>query len=129
MPAGRPSSFTPEVGTLISREIADGKSIRQVCRENDWAPDDHHTVLRWEDEFPEFSAQLARAREYQADYFVDKGNEIIDTIQTGEDAQVANVKLAWLKWTAGKGRPKRYGDKQEIDLKAEVSVKQVVVDV
>jgi hypothetical protein len=122
MPAGRPSTYTEAVGQLIARKMADGWSIRRCCRELPDCPKDHHTVLDWEDNIPEFASQITHARARQGDFWVEKGNEIIDTIKDSESAQVARVQLDWLKWTAGKQNPKRYGDKLDMNVTGELSL-------
>jgi hypothetical protein len=49
-----------------------------------------------------------RARQLQADHFVD---EIIEIIDTETDPNRARVRMDGRKWVAAKQAPKKYGDK------------------
>ena len=118
MPAGRPSIYTPELAAAICSHIADGKSLRTICRE------DHMpalaTVFLWLGKNPEFVDQYAKARDSQADAMMEDMLDIADTPpQMGErgidSADVADKRLRidTRKWIASKLKPKKYGDKVE----------------
>lgn len=83
------------------------------------------TFYRWLKENPQLREDYARAREAQADVDADEianvrqrmlGNEL-----TPEQARVA---IDSLKWSAGKRKPKVYGDKvmSEVDMTLRVTV-------
>lgn len=59
----------------------------------------------------EFAAKCARARDEQADTLVEEMVEIADAATTGEEAQVAKVRIAARQWFASKVAPKKYGDR------------------
>ena len=67
----------------------------------------------------DFQDQYTRARDKQADYFAEEIIEIADSAEA-ESAAVAKAKLQIdaRKWAASKIAPKKYGDKQEIDVKS-----------
>lgn len=94
----------------ICVQIAEGKSLRQICAQ-DGMPSGE-TIRRWlaadEAEGGEMCAQYARAREAQADYYAD---EIIEIADTATDAQIARLQVDARKWKASKLAPKRYGEK------------------
>jgi hypothetical protein len=81
----RPTLFNEALAHDICERIADGESLRSIC-EGDEYPD-RRTVNRWlaDPEHTEFRRQYALAREASAD---------------------ADDK----KWSAGKRKPKVYGD-------------------
>jgi hypothetical protein len=133
--AGRPSDYTAELADQICERIADGESLRSICR--DESMPSKATVFRWLVEFPDFETKYAHAREAQADTLVDEIVSIADEEVTmiradkhkpgaDEDAQVEVVfdqtavarnklRVAARQWTAEKLRPKKYGPKLEID--------------
>lgn len=114
---GRPSKYSDEMAEKICEKIANGRSLRSICAE-DGMPTTS-TVCKWLIENKEFSEQYARARDKQADYFAEEIIEIADSAEA-ESAAVAKAKLQIdaRKWAASKIAPKKYGDKQEIDVKS-----------
>ncbi len=93
----------------VCKEISEGKSLRSICAVDDMPSAE--TVRVWLLDDGEFSAQYARAREEQADYYAD---EIIDIADGAKDANLARLQIDARKWKASKLQPKKYGDK--IDL-------------
>lgn len=79
------------------------------------------TVMRWLESNEAFREQYARAREAQADHFVDEIIEIADSPnattnpQTGEvearDPQRDRLRVDARKWVASRLAPKKYGDR------------------
>lgn len=136
---GRPSSFTPEIADEICERLMGGESLRAIC-EPDRMPN-RSTVFRWlgqaelkdpEPCYVEFSTQYARAREEQADAIFDECLQIADEGTNdymasqddeggvayklnGEHIQRSKLRIDTRKWMAGKLRPKRYGDKLEVE--------------
>lgn len=116
--------FSQEVFDTICNRIAGGESLRSICRDADMP--DQSSVIRWlqadQDDAGNdgpLRKQYARAREAQADAFVD---EIVDIADTENDSQKARVRIDARKWAAGKARPKVYGDKVNLDHSGEISV-------
>lgn len=103
---GRASSFTQKIADEICERIADGESLRAVCRDAGMPP--ASTVCRWLVENAAFSEQYARARESQADKFAE---EIVDIADTEPDPQRARVRVDARKWVAARLKPKSWGDK------------------
>lgn len=125
---GRPSEYSQETADAICERIADGESLRSVCRDEQMPS--KATVFRWLVEFPDFETKYAHAREAQADALVDEIVGIADeeavTIKSKDGEEVAVVfdqtavarnklRVAARQWTAEKLRPKKYGPKLEID--------------
>jgi len=111
---GRPSSYAPDVADTICRELMAGKSLREICAMEGMPG--ASTVFRWLREHPEFQECYARAREIQADILAD---EIIEIADTEPDPNRARVMIDARKWLASKLRPKKYGDRVELDHKVE----------
>ncbi len=122
--AGRPSLYTKALAAKICRRMAEGESLRAVCR--DPAMPAISTVMGCllEGNHAEFSEQYAHAREAQADVLFDEALEIADaatgdwiTDSNGktqfdhEHVQRSRLRVDTRKWAAGKLAPKRYGDK------------------
>lgn len=103
---GRPSSFTQEIADTICRRIAEGESLRQICR--DRGMPDRVTVIRWKNDNPEFRNQYARAREDQADTYADLG---IEAAIKADDPAKGRLAFDAYRWAAGKLKPGTYGDK------------------
>jgi hypothetical protein len=107
----RPSSYTQEVADTICEMMAEGKSLRAICRADDMP--DRVTVLRWVRNNEEFRNQYTRAREDLADYYND---DMLDIADTGNPDDVARAKLRvdTRKWAMSKMAPKKYGEKLAI---------------
>jgi hypothetical protein len=104
-----PNPSTPQIKARICLEIAEGKSLRNICLADDMPASE--TVRVWLALDAEFAAQYARAREEQADYYAD---EIIEIADTAEDANLARLRIDARKWKASKLRPKKYGEKLDL---------------
>lgn len=102
------AEYVPDTGALICAEIAEGKSLAAVCRENEI---NYRHVFDWLANNKQFADNYARAREAQADYHAD---EIIGIADTEEDPNKARVRIDARKWVAGKMKPKKYGDSTQI---------------
>ena len=127
MMAGRPSTFTEELADSICNQIAQGDSLNQISKREGMP--DAATVHRWMNKNPDFAANIARAREAQAEFYAESIIEIADELEIdatykGEDvkldvsaAAVARnrLRIDARKWHASKLAPKKYGDKLEVD--------------
>nr|DAX54388.1 MAG TPA: terminase small subunit [Caudoviricetes sp.] len=114
---GRPTDYTKDTADKICEKISGGLSLRAICAEAGMPA--RGTVYRWLIENADFQDQYARARDKQADYFAEEIIEIADSVEA-ESAAVSKAKLQIdaRKWAASKIAPKKYGDKQEIDVKS-----------
>lgn len=99
----------------ICERLAKGESLASICRLKGMPS--QTTVFRWIGDDDVFRENYARARELQADSFVD---EIVNIADTEIDPNRARVRIDARKWTAGKLRPKVYGDRVEVDLNAKI---------
>lgn len=114
---GRPTDYTKDMADKICEKISGGLSLRAICAEAGMPA--RGTVYRWLIENADFQDQYTRARDKQADYFAEEIIEIADSVEA-ESASVAKAKLQIdaRKWAASKIAPKKYGDKQELDVKS-----------
>ena len=107
---GRPSTFTQEVADRICLELMGGKSLRSTCAGAGMPCPT--TVYNWLVQYPAFMEHYARAREVQTDVLAD---EVITIADTEPDPHKARVMIDARKWLAGKLRPKKYGDRVEVE--------------
>lgn len=120
MPGGRPTDYTEELSESICARIAGGTSLVTITDE----PDMPHyaTVMRWVIRYAEFCEKYTRAREAQADAFVDKGAKELDAALEKDDilgaARKAEVRLKF----AEKLNPRKYGNKLELSGSLEVTM-------
>jgi hypothetical protein len=109
---GRPSTFTQETADAICTRLAEGETLRQICR--DEAMPGLTTVFRWLEAYESFREQYARAREQQADTFAEKMHD--EALNEARDVQRSKLIVDVLKWHAGKTAPKKYGERSTLDL-------------
>ncbi len=108
------AEFSQALFDQICERMAQGETLRKICA----APDMPNitTVWKWKEADEARSKQYAHAREAQADAQFERIGAVVDDVETGvlEPAQ-ARTMIDALKWTAGKLRPKVYGDKAVIE--------------
>lgn len=128
--AGRPSDYTPELADAICERIAEGESLRRICRDDEMP--NKSTVFRWLAENGEFATKYAHAREAQADVLADEMVDIADTpmvgvktktndkgeVETTEGDMIEHRKLqiSTRQWIAEKLKPKKYGAFKAVEL-------------
>jgi len=129
---GRPKGYTEKIAQQICDQIAEGYSLRKICKQQGYPS--KTAVFRWllDDSLKGFRDQYARAREMQAQGWAD---DIIDIADDGEnDTYIASVddeavertnfdniqrsrlRVDARKWILSKLLPKKYGDKIEIPV-------------
>ncbi|MFW0778450.1 MAG: hypothetical protein ACN2B6_12115 [Rickettsiales bacterium] len=110
MPLGRPTDYNEDTTAELCARIALGNSLRSVCKSDDMPA--IATVYKWFAKYPDFVEQYARAKEDSADSDADRIEEIAEKVLDGEyEPAQARTAIDAYKWTAGKKRPRRYGDK------------------
>lgn len=118
MPIGRPSIYSQELADRICERLASGESLRSICRDDgmpSWP-----TISKWLNEKPDFVTQYARAREDQAEAHADRIIEIAD--DDSIDPNHKRIMVDARKWVASKLKPKRYGDKAEVEHSGNVGL-------
>ena len=125
---GRPTIYTPELVTDICVRLAGGESLRAICRDGSMPAES--TVRGWvKDDREGFPAQYARARDIGLDamadellaiaddgsndtYKTDDGKVIVDH----DHIQRSRLRVDTRKWLLSKMAPKRYGDRQHLEM-------------
>lgn len=132
MTLGRPSDYTPELAEAVCMRIAEGESLRMVCR--DEAMPDKSTILRWIGRHEDFRDQYARAKEIGIESLAEELFEIADDgtndwmeltdsednkygyKANGEHIQRSKLRIDTRKWYLSKIVPKKYGDRIQQDV-------------
>lgn len=123
MPAGRPPMlYCEEIGEAICDELANGKSLIRVLKENDAFPS-YSTVMKWLKNNPEFAEYYAEARSHQGDHDSDKVDDVAQQVREGKiDPASARVAIDAYKWSAAHRRPKKYGTKIDVEQNTSIAV-------
>ena len=99
--------YTGEFADEVCRRMAEGASLREVCRDND-VPES--TVRQWvRDDRDGFAARYQAARALQVESWSDQIIEIGN--RKDLDPQDKRLRCDNLKWLMSKLLPKRYGDR------------------
>jgi len=128
---GRPTRYTAAVAERICDRLANGETLRSVCRDKGMPPE--NTVRRWVlEDRNGFSAQYARARDLGLDAMADEMMDVADNASNdymeredpdnpgyqlnGEHVQRSRLRVDTRKWYLSKLAPKRYGDRQQLEV-------------
>lgn len=128
---GRPTKFTIDLGTKICKRIAEGESLRHICRDEDMP--NRSTVHLWllDVEMKAFSDQYEIAVNVRAEGMFEEILDIADDgsndIETrtdinGDEYEVPNhefiqrsrLRVDTRKWFLSKVMPKKFGDKVDV---------------
>lgn len=113
--AQRPTKKTPEVIERLLEGIADGQTLRALCREEgmpNW-----RTVYTWIDADAELAARFERAREIGFDAIAeDILTNVDNVVAIGEHIQRSKLQVETRLKLLAKWHPKRYGDKQDVNI-------------
>jgi hypothetical protein len=121
--AKRPSEFTDEIFQQICDRMAEGKGLREICRDPDMPS--RTTFLRWIEKDTGRENKYTKAREALMDWYAEEILEIAwddsqDTIPAtktkaarcnNEWVQRSRLKVDTIKFLMAKLHPKRYGDR------------------
>ena len=107
-------AMTKEIADEICARLIEGKSLAEICRDD--AMPQYRTVFEWLANDETFALDYARAREAQGDADADKIGDIANQVVLGMmDPTAARVAIDAYKWTAGRRKPKVYGDKLDVN--------------
>ena len=109
----RPSKYSEKLVDRMLEEIASGRSVIGLCREEEWTLN-ADTWYRWLYKIEGLSDRYARAKAHQSEREADIILDIADNA-TNQDYQVARLRVDARKWVASKLLPNKYGDKTQID--------------
>lgn len=130
---GRPSSYNLSIVERICSEIASGKSLNKIVKE-DWCVD-YTTVCKWLRTHDEFAQMYACAREDQGQYNGDLINDIAAETPNVVEGKVDSGWVAWqrnridaAKFVAAKLKPRVYGDRTHATIEARVKISKPKTD-
>ncbi|MES2346267.1 MAG: ubiquitin carboxyl-hydrolase [Pseudomonadota bacterium] len=104
------STYTDERGAAFCAALADGGTIRKVCKKAGMPS--KATVFRWLREHPEFAKMYEIATDERADTMIDEIVEIADNCKTDADSiRKAKLRIHARVEQAQKMKPKKYGIK------------------
>lgn len=138
---GRPTKYSDKLADRICQKIAEGYSVRSICKEKDIVS--MQTLFRWLRENDKFREQYVRAceeRSYaQAEEIIDIAdnatNDYMEKLEgdgyifNSENVQRSRLRIDTRKWLMSKMNPKVYGDKLDMttngnDIGVALSAKQ-----
>jgi len=137
---GRPSKFNKDITDKICVRIANGESLRTICKDDDLP--DRATILKWVIQgmasdapqgYKDFYHQYTYAREIQIEALADECCDIADDSTNDyvtkisnkgkeyqgvdqENIQRSRLRIETRKWFASKLIPKKYGDKIQQEI-------------
>ena len=132
---GRPTKYTLELSDIICEKLASGQSMRSISKDEEMPC--CSTMFKWIREIEEFSQQYAKAKEESADAMLEDMFDIADDAnndwmeahgdsegyrQNGEAIQRSKLRVDVRKWAASKLKPKKYGDKQQIEHSGKIGL-------
>ena len=109
----RPTKYSEKLEDRMLEEIASGRSVISLCREEDWTPN-ADTWYRWMYKIDGLSDRYTRAKAISSEYHADQILAIADEADN-QSFQVARLQIDARKWVASKLVPNKYGDKSQID--------------
>lgn len=102
MPAGRPSSFNPEIADKIVDDLASGMSMAKICEQDNMPTE--NTVARWRAKDDNFDDRCARARVRGLNVRVEEMIDIADDMTIPSDQK--KHMLSTRQWMGEKLIPK-----------------------
>lgn len=121
----RPTDYSQQLADLICARLAEGESLRTICRDDDMP--DKASVFRWMRLYKEFCDQYTRAKIESADAMIEDMIDIADDGANdwmekrnaegeqigwqlnGEHVNRSRLRVDTRKWIAERMKPKKYG--------------------
>ena len=133
---GRPSIYSATLAAIICGRMAEGESVRSICRDKDMP--DRSTVSRWASENAEFHSHYTRAEHLRVEVMSDECLEIADDGTTDfitkvgrngveyeavdqEHIQRSRLRVDTRKWLMSKLKPEKYGERVEHEMSGTVT--------
>ncbi len=113
----RPTIYEEGILQRVCDELTEGLSIKQICEPID--------MPRWQEVYLEMQRNedvriaIAQAREAQQEVTADDIVEMAD-LATPEDHNVVKLRIWARQWRAAKLAPKKYGEKQSVEVTADI---------
>lgn len=119
MAGGRPSKFTEALGKKICERIANGESLRDICKDGEMP--NRATVHSWllDTDKKEFYDQYEASCNIRAENMFDELEKIADNPDDKESPMRSRLRVDTRKWYLSKVMPKKFGDKVDLTSKGE----------
>lgn len=121
----RASEYNEQTALAICERLAEGQSLREICRSEDMPA--ASTAFKWLSQNEDFAERYARAKEIGIEAIAEDILDIADNASNdwmgrndednkayafnGEHVQRARLRIDSRKWLLSKLAPKKYGDK------------------
>lgn len=113
--AKRPTKRTPQVIDRLLSGLADGKTLRALCREDEMP--NWRTVYDWIEADADLAAQVAHARDLGFDAIAEDVFDIADNTRAiSEHVQLSKMRIDTRLKLLACWNPKKYGNKQQVDV-------------
>lgn len=140
---GRPSGYSVELAATICLRMAEGETLRAICRDEDMPA--RSSVYKWLHNNSEFSVLYALARERLVEHWADEMVDIADDGTTDyvtkigrngaeyeavdqEHIQRSRLRVDTRKWLMSKLKPGLYGEHLDVEHSGSVDHNVVVTD-
>lgn len=125
------------IDILFKRIASSSKSIVALLAEGyeGWPMPEYMTIRRWIDADSELCEQYVRVKEDQAEFMADEMIDIADATPlmhpiTGAvdpgSVQHARLRAETRKWLMGKLKPKKYGDKIDLNHSGNIGIESLI---
>ena len=105
---GRPTKYSNKLADAIFERLADGEPISRICRRPGMPC--RRTVMRWQDERPDFCHLITMARKFACDALLDQVREDVDRCPNDNDAiRACRLKMKTVSWFISKIQPRNWG--------------------
>lgn len=113
-------AYDEDAAAEICERISCGESLKSIVRDEHMPGE--RAVFQWLRTQDAFAQLYARAREAQADADADLVGDVAQRVMKGElDPNAARVAIDALKWSAGKRKPKVYGERLDLNHSGSVA--------
>lgn len=103
-------TYSDELADRLCTEIASGRSVKDICDHESWAPSEKSIYL-WIRLYPDtFGRNYALAKQAQQDAELEHIIAIADA-STPETVQVDRLRIDTRKWAMARLAPRKYGDR------------------
>lgn len=123
---------TEEMLTSILEQVADGISVYRICKRDDMPTTASVlTKLNSAEWLQKYQAAMLARTDKHVDEIAEASRELIAAVAAGASSDVVNaikVHINTLQWIASRINPAKYGDKQTVDLNAQVKLTEPQVD-
>jgi hypothetical protein len=118
---GRPSIYSKDLALEICARIADGDSLRTICK--DPAMPSKRTIMDWQRANSDFAGAIEQAREHRADTRIEEIADIVEQVKAGTiDHNAGRTAMDGLKFLASRENPRKYSDRISSEIAVKVGV-------